>query len=531
MPSRYLVAPIPTGQLGLNGSQNEANIPLGALTVANSISFSEGGFVKEGGSAKYNATAVAGGSDSVIGGIDYHPVPDTQRQFIATQNGYILRATGTATTGTFSNVATDVSTVADSVIFVEGGAESTGNDKKLFIFNGKNSVRLVSGDGTALATMANPPADWADTATGAPRFGLIHDGRLWGGGNRNSPFRMYYSTATDHTEFTTTGAGTFPIYPGEGDTLMAAVSFKELLFCFKYPRGIYYIDSTDPAIANWTVRKISDNIGIAGPQAYAVVENDVIFLDSSGQFQLLSSIDKDSKNAANISKDAYMGQWFRDNVNLSRLKYAKMIYYSQRREVHCALPGLSSTYNNLRVVIDFNNPGVIRFRSSDKDAPESIWLFNDADNIERPMIGDEAGFVWLLDREAKSKDGSGYSGSARIPSTDFSELDQSLAVVRKNFQWLEMVVNPTGNFDVNASIYIDGELTETVTFNMGTDGAQLGSFELDTDVLGGGSVLNRKRQIHGSGRRFAVEVENNGAAEDFNISRMYVHFTPGNSMI
>ena len=65
MPSNYIIAPIPTGELGLNGSQNLARIPIGSLTVANNISYAEGGFVKEGGSGKYNTTAATG---TIIGG-------------------------------------------------------------------------------------------------------------------------------------------------------------------------------------------------------------------------------------------------------------------------------------------------------------------------------------------------------------------------------------------------------------------------------------------------------------------------------
>jgi len=114
---------------------------------------------------------------------------------------------------------------------------------------------------------------------------------------------------------------------------------------------------------------------------------------------------------------------------------------------------------------------------------------------------------------------------------DLSHLDPNLAVINKNFHFLEMAVNPKGNFDVNATIYIDGEKSETVTFNMGTGSNSLGSFVLDTDVLGGDNILNRKRRISGSGRRISVELSNSGNNEDFNISSLFLHFTPGSTAL
>lgn len=528
MPSRYLIAEIPTGQLGLNGSLNESNISPGSLTIANAVSYAEGGFVKEGGSSKYNSTAVSGSVD-IVGGFDWHPTDSTQRQIIGADDGRILRATGSAT-GAFTTMAT-LTTAPSQVIFVAGGAEKLGNNRQLYIFNGKNSPRLVSGDATSLATMSAPAADWSDTASGAPVFGVLHNDRLWVGGNQNDPHRMYYSTASDHDEFVASDAGTFPIFSGEGEKLVAAASFKGQLYCWKFPRGIYYIDSRDPTVANWRVDRISNSIGMAGPQAYAIIDSDIIFMDSSGQFHVISNITEESRITSNISKTAFMGQWVRDNVNMSELHKAKMVYYPDKREVHCAIAGKGSTVNNLRIVLDFNIPDIVRFRTSDKDTVQAIWVKLDADNIDRIATGDADGFVWNLDTDAKTKDGTGYEGKVRTPYMDLSHLDPNFGTIQKNLKWLEMAVNPVGNFDVNVTIYIDGEKSETVTFNMGTGGAALGSFVLNTDVLGGDTVLNKKRRISGAGRRFSFEISNSGNNEDFNISRLYLHFTPGSTRL
>ena len=529
MPDAYLVAEIPTGEFGLNGSNNEARLPPGSLTIANSVNLSEGGLVKEGGSAKYNETAVSG-SVSVLGGVDWHPSDSIQRQIIFSSDGRVLRATG-STTGAYSNIGTGLNTGVNNVVFVEAGAEVLANNRKLFMFNGKNSPRIVDGDAVALTTMGNPAADWADSASGAPVWGAGHLNRLWAGGNVNDPHRAYYSTVSDHAEFTTTGAGSFAVYPGEGEKIVAGASFKGHLFLWKFPRGIYYIDSRDPTLANWRVDRLSSTIGMAGPKAFTVVDEDIVFMDSSGQFQIISNITEESRTTSNLSRMQYMGQWVRENCNMSQLDRVQMVYYAHRREVHCAIAGKGSTVNNLRIVIDFNEQGLVRFYSSDKDVCESLWMKQDSDFIERLTSGDDAGFTWNLDQDTKSKDGSGFAGEYRTAYMDLSHLDPALAVVNKNFHWLELVTNPTGNFDLNVTVFIDGTETETVTFNMGTDGAALGSFVLDTDALGGDTVLNKKRRIHGYGRRISLLARNTGAGEDFNISRMFLHFTPGNNAL
>ena len=55
----------------------------------------------------------------------------------------------------------------------------------------------------------------------------------------------------------------------------------------------------------------------------------------------------------------------------------------------------------------------------------------------------------------------------------------------------------------------------------------LGSVGLDTDVLAGTSVLNVKRRITGSGKRFSIEGTQSGIAQDFSISKYLLYFTVG----
>jgi hypothetical protein len=264
---------------------------------------------------------------------------------------------------------------------------------------------------------------------------------------------------------------------------------------------------------------------MVSPLGPIVLDDDVLFPDEASNLQLLSAVQAFGDVVSrNLSQIADMDQFTRDNVALSRVGSIQGIYYAAKREAHYAMCGIGSTVNNARLVVDFNRMDLPRFRWSDRDTPVSMWMKRDAYGVSRPMYGDNAGFVWKLDQEDKSKDGAGYTAEFQIPWLDFSHLDPKLGTVRKAGEFLEITMEPKGNWTLNADIYWDGNFQETVTFNMGTDGAALGTFTLDTDRLAGQQVLNKKKRITGSGRRFSCVFRNAGAGQDFSVAKAYLHF-------
>ena len=177
--------------------------------------------------------------------------------------------------------------------------------------------------------------------------------------------------------------------------------------------------------------------------------------------------------------------------------------------------------------MDMNRQEILRFRTSDRDIVRSMWLQKDSTGVERPFIGDDVGFVRRLDEANRNIDGAGYEGSFQTSHLDFSHIDPRFATVRKNFRFLEAVVETTGNHNLNVDIFLDGIFSESVSFNLGVTGAALGTFVLGTDKLSSSAALNRKRRISGSGRRISLLGKNSGANEDFALSKMLVHFTLG----
>lgn len=520
MASRNLTAYIPIGRNGLNAHAYTENIPPTDLIQAVNITYENGTIQKEGGASKYNSTAVSG-APKILAGIDYWPDTVTQRMVIYTDGGKLLKDDGS---GAFSTtLASGLSTSVVNGVFVEGGKEAAANNRKLFFFNGSDATQVLSGDGATTAALTTPPADWA---THPPLFGLIHEGRLWGGGNTNDPGRLYYSITTDHEDFTSGDAGSIAVYPGEGGAMTAAISWKGYIIVFK-EFGIYIVDTTDPTITNWKVRRHSSRIGCYG--AYAIVDDDIWFLDQTGLVRSISSIQEyGSIGTQTLTDTRFINTWIYNNVNwLVGYNKARIVHYPTKREVHIAYPGSGATDNSVRLVVYL--PGM-KFRECDRDTPISMWT-RLTNNRPELIIGDDSGFVWKMDTAARNMDSSGYEGKFQIPHVDLSWLDQSLGVRRKEGKFLELMFEPLGNWDLVVDILWDGVIKDTVYFNMGVDSAALGSFVLGTDKLGGAGIGHTKKRITGGGRHFSIIGRNSGVDQDFSIDGCYLHFTVGDERI
>jgi hypothetical protein len=517
MSSQLLVAPLPFGERGLSGSTNIASFPLDALIEATNVTYESGTIGKEGGAAKYNSTAISG-SPSILGGAEWNHDGATQRMVVICDDGKIYKDSGAGTFGT--TLKSGLTVTADTVpIFITGGKEAAANDAKLFIITGRNAVQVLAADGVSTSDLSSPPADWS--GGNQPICGCLHEGRFWGAGNSNDPHRAYYSTTSDHEDVS--GGGTIGVFSGEGQRIVAMVSFKGFVIVFKYPKGVYTIDTTDVSTSNWRVNRLSDKLGAAWVGAVAPVEDDIIFMDIGGDIRTLASTNEfGDVGTTSLSDLASLDNYIQKNVNFGGFKQWRAIYYSHKRETHIALTGTGATVNNRRLTFDLLK-NIPRFRTADRDTPVCFFVYTE-ESIPRLYMGDDSGFVWKLDEETRSMDGSGYKAQFQLPHHDLGFIDPRLATRRKNGHFLELAIEPKGNWDVSADILWDGKTVQTVSFGQGTSGAALGSFVLGTDVLSGGQVLNKKRRIVGSGRRFSVVFKNSGVGQDFSIAKAYLHY-------
>lgn len=515
------VISLPIAQMGFTGSKNPTQISPAHLTYADGVDLNGGLIQKEGGAAKLNSSAL-GVPSSLRAGVSWAPSPGTYHTIVFASNGSVYRDTGSGAFGT--TLASGLTDATDPPpMFVPGGGETVGATLHMFMFSGTNQVKEVTGAGATMQNIAAPAADWA---ANYPTFGCNHSGRLWGGGNSNDPHRLYYSTLSDQEDFTSAGSGSLAIFPGEGERLVAAISYRGVLVAFKYPAGIYVVDTRDPIPANWTIQKLSGSVGAVNGNTVLTIDSDVLFLDATGQVNSLSAANIiGDMTSSDIGRVNEIGPYIRDEVNLARMRRCTAIWYPIRRQAWFMFPAGTSDDCGLRMVVDLSRPDIgPRFLWSRRDTAPSMWTRQDSDTILRPVMGDTAGFVWLCDQDARSKAGAAYPMYFETASTDLGFADPILKTLEKTGQFLELITEPTGDWDLTVEIYWDDVLTDTVNFSAGFSSSGLGTFVLGTGVLASTSVRHERKRISGSGRRIRLVVYNLNADQNVKVSDFILSF-------
>lgn len=519
--------PINVGIDGWSAAKSQTQIKSTQLIQAFNVTYQDGTMGKEGGALMYT-TAPITGAPQITAGVDYWPDPNTQRSVILTETGKAYKDSGL---GTYPvNLISGMNAPNRTPQFLSGGKETQARNKKLFLFTDTNQVKVLSGDGLTMADIAQPPADWSTTRAVC---GCIHDNRLWGAAGHF----VYYSNPDDHEDFLTINVtGLESIYPGVGEEIVHIESFKGMLLILKKPNGIYFLDTSNTDITQWTIASVSDVMGCAGPGCVVSIDNDLLFMDPAGEINMISAVTQElplgTFAASSLSFAANIDPWIRESVNFAQLANVQSVYYPAKREVHFTIPLVGSNVPNARLVVDYNRPDIIRFRYSQRATDASMWMRKDANSVMRPMVGDLTGNVWFLDQDVRSVGGAGYLSIFQTGHEDFGSVPVGYPAVRKlgamdkNFHFLEAVFDPEGNWNLSVDVLIDNEYVNTCQFNMGSSGAALDSFVLDTDVLAGGAIGHKRLKLYGKGRRISFVGSTSGAGEDFSIDTLFVQFKP-----
>jgi hypothetical protein len=394
---------------------------------------------------------------------------------------------------------------------------------------------LPDEDPPTVNTTNGRPSDWS--GTNWPHCASLHANRLWAAGNANSPHRVYYSTPTDHENFMSVnaGAGSLEVFPGEGQYISGMLSFSGILIVWKYPKGIYTIHTRGIGTEAWHVERLTTAYGGLNGVTQVQIENDVVFLDPSGDVQLLSAVQEFTNlGSQSLSRATQIDQLVRAYADTHALRWARMIYYPYRREVHIALRVKGESVNTQRLVLDLNRSDRPRFRVSNRDICQSLWIrrgtiFSASGKDHELMAGDNAGQIWHLDQPGNEKNGVGYDSRFQTMWTDLSFADPSLAVRDKNAAFLELAFNPTGRWPVNLTVWWDARVATQGSFIPADPvGYYLGTWQLGAGVLADGSaVLIRRFRLTGGGRRMSLEVSNDQPGQDFSIAKAFLSFTAG----
>ena len=258
------------------------------------------------------------------------------------------------------------------------------------------------------------------------------------------------------------------------------------------------------------------------------IENDVLFLDASGNIHRLSTTqDIGDVLASSISEASEIGTYVRANVSFTNLRRSIGVWYGIKRKAYFMLPPVGSLIPSIRLMVDMtyglDRP---RFLTTLRDIGTSLWLRPDSSRARRPILGDSTGFAWQLDRDQRNKDGADYSVEFETSETDFAFADPQIAGHVKQNAYLEITADVIQTVTLQVTPIWDNIEHTPVVFTLGSGGAALDAFTLDINALAASGNVVERKQILGSGRRFRFKLRHTtGANVDMRLADFRLDFT------
>ena len=516
---------IPLGVGGLHTDDPQPLIPRTNLILARNVTLRQGLIEKEPGSRRYNQSSLGSPIRALY---DWWPASFKQRLIAVTAAGavYCIRQPNLLPGSPIveSVDGSEVLKPTKQTHIITGGEELEGRLKKLFILTGQDPIQVISSDNlTERREITGPAVDW--DGTDQPSFMIPIRCRMLALGNRNNPHRIYISDDADHENFASNGAQ-YSVYPGEGERLFSAFTYKSRVFLLKYPSGAYYVDDTNPDPSAWGIYKVSDSFGAAAAHAALETLDDTLISNATGSVSSVAS----SQNFGDITagnilmslrNESYMRSTTSQAGNLDRWA----LYYDDRKQALFTYRGAGSLVNNRLLCIDIST-GNARVTWSDKDQMSCLAKRKDITGIQRPMYGAEDGYIYLMEQVDRQVHTTAYRAEFQTPHLDFGDTGgMVVSEANKIFQHLEVVFEPTGRWNVYVEVWIDGIYSETIPFKVSW-GPVLDDFLLDRGKLSGRIPRSIRKPLHGTGRRISLKVYNEGLKENFKLTALRVYWKP-----
>jgi len=409
--------------------------------------------------------------------------------------------------------------------FVVGGKEDASRSRKLFYLNGVDPIQVLAGDGQSATPIAKPAADWGTAAdpTKQPINAIVHQDSLVVFGNLNDPHRIYWSTPADHEDFQTTAAPAVPymsirVASNIGRRLYGAAQYQGVLYLWKHPLGIFYVDDTPTDRLQWSYRIRSMALGCA-PSPYAVLptDDDVIFCDAEGHFHLLSAVSSlGGTRDSDITRALGLHTWTQQNVNIGTLNTLVSVYDNATKTAWFGVRSTSASAqtpadNDLVIRWDFSlvtQGGPLRMTTARLWVPNALCLkHRDFTGRQAVVIG-EYGNAWFVEPQTYGRRTNrdfvanvdtplGVATRITLPELDYGDVQAGNRTVRKSFRALEMIAQATENKNhpVAMTINIDGVYRQTLRYPQGPNRRRLqplqcgDGYSLAGEITTDGSVV------------------------------------------
>ena len=455
--------------------------------------------------------------------IDYWPDPLVQRTVCVGGNG---------------NLYKDADGVAGSWVTLTGSALPTGTSRVPFLYRAGqaaaaqnaiivycdriNRVRVLSGDGVTVSVITAPPADWSgsDNSVNQPGCGAIHQGYNWMAGNRNASHTVYRSLQADHQDFTTT-AYSLRVFPGVGEYISAMLTYKGVLLIWKYPEGVFAVDTSDASDTNWRVIKVG-SAGAPGPKCVVQIEDDVLWVAPDGSWHLVSATTATGSVRAEDLAARKLGSFARDQINLNRLQWADLIYYAHKQEVQlgCSASGQSTKTRRLHLDLARRTEIGERWIWWDRDANETLFI-RKLLGVFIPAMGDTVGRIWEMDRINRNANNAAYTFEWWVRDTDFAEIIPGWQGKYKNLRFIQLEYDGRSAATHTVEVYRDGTLGQSALSLSLSAGSALPRdlpFTLGTESL----RLTQRRRLRGRAIRTAVRGYTTAINADVSIAKILI---------
>jgi hypothetical protein len=387
------------------------------------------------------------------------------------------------------------------------------------------------------------------------KFLWEHQNRLFGAGDPDNPYRVYYSAdkqpnvwfapAPDNViaDFDTViNAGYVGIPGKKGDMVTAGMGDYYGISVVWTRTGVWRIDGHGPT--SYGRQAINQDVGCETSNATAQVGNDVWFLSRQG-VHTLSATDKFGNIEASFISAPIQNIWSQHpssvlSISREYLENAKLAYNPHQGLVYVAVPltGDKTAENiyvyNVNTQI-WNGPWSIT-----NHAMENVEVASPV--IEIMMHGDDSGRIGYTDQTFKADFTTGSVDmlleSAYIDGRTISEI---LSGMKKTFKKLRLFIIPRGDWDFTVTWRVDAKpdqgpetCSQNVfpddTFFIGADeDTDNGDFRLD---LAPDGVLRSWEEmgvveipLDVRGYALAVQIEQQAAGQDLVIQGFEVEFT------
>lgn len=526
-----LFVDIPCGASGYNGSTNAYRLQLGDLIEARNIRFDGDLIRKAGGIGVYDSL---GATRTCYGGHSWRPSSSVQRQISVWSNGAVYKEVS----NDIDSVTLDTgwTTGNGPAVFVEGGQQSVSGDRELYLFMESNAPKKLVADGGSLSAITSAAADWS--GSNQPTAAVYHDARVWAFGNSNAPHNIYVSSLNDHGAFALADGGlVFDLAPGQSERMAALYSYLPTrLYAFKYPLGIWDIDTTDMTSFFVPYNLLRNDVGVAGPHCVTKVGTDVWFVSSTGRIYSLGALRPDiDLQDADISAQFNIADYIDLYCDQSKLKFARLVYDEARKELIYSFTSKDGVINDRAIIINlkYETPRIsIEDRRTQTSGVyysyfHAIWPYITSDGSRSFYSAGNTGKIYKLNQSSRAVDGSAFTAEFQTIDTDLGQSSPELAGLNKHFQFLELTISGTGSYNLSCDAYINGLIAKSINIDMGSAGSVFGSGVFGSATFGGGSTLIKRRiPLDVIGQSLSLKFYNSGLNEDFAISNIRLYYRP-----